>query len=106
MEISNIQGLNAYTAKNSATSPVDNTMLQNQNREAAQTNLNQENIQAVQQAFEVNITREARDLMAAKGETPAQATPREQNPAQGQNLTPTQNSAQEQKIMQVVNIVA
>ncbi len=118
MEINNIQEFNAYTAKDSATLPADNTTLQNRNRKAAQTDINQENIQAAQQAFEVNITREARDLMAAEAETPAQEIPLEQNPlqkqnptqaqnpGQDQNVTPTQNQDQEQKTMQVVNIVA
>ena len=112
MDISNVQGFNAYTANKPATPPVDNALLQNQNREAAQTDLTQENIQAAQQAFEVDITREARDLMAAEGEASAQTTPQEQNPmqvqnpAQDPNLTPAQRLAQEEKTRQAVDIVA
>jgi hypothetical protein len=116
MDISNIQGFSAYTANKSATPPVDNTLAQNQNKDAAQTTLNQESAQAAQQAFEVNITPEARDLMAATEEPPAQAAPQAQNtaqsppqdqsPGQVQNPSPDQNQLQTQNNTGLVNIMA
>jgi hypothetical protein len=94
MDINSIQGANAYAN----TRPVaESNVVQEQNQEAAQTDLNQESTRAVQEAFEVNITQEARE--AAAGETeetqlpePAQAAAAEQTPAQQPS--------------QIVNIVA
>ncbi len=98
MDINSIQGANAYA--NSTPRPVvESNVVQEQNQEAAQADLNQASTRAVQEAFEVNITEEAREQQAAAGGTeetqrpePAQATQADQGPAQQPS--------------QIVNIVA
>ena len=62
MDINNIQGFNQRTSQ----VPIDNTQLRNQNREAAETDLTQENTRTAQKAFEVNITSQAQDRLAAQ----------------------------------------
>ncbi len=98
MDINNINGSNAYTANKSATPPVDNSLLENQNREAAKADLNQETSRAAQQAFEVNITQEAQDLLAA--EAPPTQAASDKEPEQDQSPAATQEARQ------IVNIVA
>ncbi len=100
MDISNINGSNAYTENKSATPPVDNSLLENQNREAAKADLNQETSRAAQQAFEVNITQEAQDLLAAEATPPAAQAASDKKPE------PDQSPAATQEARQIVNIVA
>ena len=100
MDINNINGSNAYAATKSATPPIDNSLLENQNREAAEADLNQETSRAAQQAFKVDITQEAQDLAAEATPPPAQATGAEKAPE------PDQSPAATQEARQIVNIVA
>ncbi len=99
MDISNINGSNAYTANKSATPPVDNSLLENQNREAAKADLNQETSRAAQQAFEVNITQEAQDRLAAEATPPPAQAATDKAPE-------PQSPAATQEARQIVNIVA
>jgi hypothetical protein len=96
MEINSSQAATAYTTAPSATPAVDSTKLKDQNAEAVKTDLNTENTNTAQKPFEVNITREARELQAAENteETPPPEPQTEQAPATAQ-----QNS-------QILNIVA
>ena len=61
MNISNINTSNAYTINESVKPPVDNTLLKNQNQTPPEANLNQETSR--QQAFKVDITQEARQIV-------------------------------------------
>ena len=100
MEMNNMQGVNAYTNPPGTTPPVDNTQLQDQNRAASRSDLNTENTNAAQQAFEVSITRDAQKLAAEAAEESAQTqttTPEDQA---------AQNIVQAQGKSQIVNIVA
>ncbi|MCG8632531.1 MAG: hypothetical protein MI863_01820 [Desulfobacterales bacterium] len=97
MEINNIHGANPYA---NARPAAESNLVQEQNQEAAQADLNQESTRAVQEAFEVNITQEAREQQAAASEEaeetqlpePVQAAAAEQEPARQPS--------------QIVNIVA
>ncbi len=100
MNISNINGSDAYTANKSATPLVDNSLLENQNREAAKTDPNQKTSRAAQQAFEVNITQEAQNLLTAK------TTPPPAQAAADKNTEQDQSPAATQEARQIVNIVA
>ncbi len=100
MDISNINGSNAYTANKSTTPPVDNSLLENQNREAAKADLNQETSRTAQQAFEVNITQEAQDKLAAEATPPPAQAASDKEPEPDQSPTTTQEARQ------IVNIVA
>ncbi len=98
MDINSIQGANAYA---SSTRPVaESNLVQDQNREAAQADLNQESTRAVQEAFEVSITPEAREQQAAASEETEEALLPE--PAQAA----TESQAPAQQPSQIVNIVA
>jgi len=102
MNINSIQGANAYTA----TQPIkENSLVQNQNREAAQTDLNLENNRVIQEAFEVNITHEARAAADAESSTEA---PQSRPAAPPQSTEPAQNLAQgnRQPTSPIVDIVA
>lgn len=104
MDINSLQGSNAYTA----TRPLTETpQVQDQNSQAAETNLNQEKTQAIQEAFKVNITQEART--AAQEGTSVQATqalPAEP-PLPTEPPPPTdQAPGNQQPINQIVDIVA
>ncbi len=103
MDISNIQGASAYTANKQAG---ENTQVQSQ--ESAQTDTTTPESQgAAQKAFEVTITQEARNQMAAETQVaaetpkvePLQATPPPQDSSSGQQ-------AAHQAPSQIVNIVA
>ncbi len=96
MDINSIQGANAYAA----TRPVaESNVVQEQNQEAAQTDLNQESTRAVQEAFEVNITQEAREQQAAASEETEETRP-ERAQVAAESQTPAQQPSQ------IVNIVA
>jgi hypothetical protein len=100
MEINGINGANAYAANSQVT---DNTSrLENQNQEAARSDLRQQDVQAARQAFEVNISREAQQL-AAENQAPPE--PAQAQPAE-QTARPDQAAVQQQQAAQVVNIVA
>ncbi len=101
MEITNSQGSAAYANAPGTTPPVDNTLLQDQNRKASQADLNTDSTAAAQKAFEVNISPEARNRLSVQGtEEPAQtqaAAPEDQT---------NQTIAQAHEQSQIVNIVA
>ncbi len=103
MDISNIQGANAYTANRQAG---ENTQVQSQ--DPAQTDTTAPESQgAAQKAFEVTITQEARNQLAEETQLtpeppkfhPLQEAPTPQEPSSGQQ-------AAHQAPSQIVNIVA
>lgn len=105
MDINSVQGLSAYTN----TKPLaEGSLVQNQNQEAAQTNLNQESARAAQEAFEVNLSREGLAQQAAAAEEPSAP---EQPPAETDEAPlpePVQAAADnsDRQPSQIVNIVA
>ncbi len=102
MDISNINASNAYTTNELAKPPVDNTLLKNQDQATPETNLNQDTVR--QQAFEVTITREAQDRLAAEATQPYIKTPA--NNGSGDASGQSQSPAAAQEARQIVNIVA
>jgi hypothetical protein len=101
MDISNINASTAYTANESAKSPVDNTQLKTQETKPPETDPSQETMR--QQAFEVNITQEAQDRLAAEAAQSAMETPMPDKTS-GDGSDQSQSTAQEAR--QIVNIVA
>ncbi len=102
MEINSLQGAAAYNNASSVTSPVNNTHLQDQNIEASKTDLDTQSARAAQEAFQVTLTQEARNLQSeatAQQETTPQAEPQE--PAQAEPP-----EAQSNDTSPIVNIVA
>jgi hypothetical protein len=70
MNITGIQGMNAYTAN---AQMADTASVQNNNKEATATPpINKESSQALQEAFQVEITPQALTLQAQKKQDPAQ----------------------------------
>nr|WP_319394923.1 hypothetical protein [uncultured Desulfobacter sp.] len=70
MNITGIQGLNAYTAN---AQMADTAPVQNNNKEAtAATDINKENAQTLQEAFQVEITPQALTLQSQKQQDLAQ----------------------------------
>ncbi len=102
MDINTIQGSNAYSAPKSTPVPVDDTLLRNQNREAARADLSQESTRAIQEAFDVRITQEARDRQAAEktSQTPLQA----EGPERG--TRPDPGTLQASNARQIIDFVA
>jgi len=97
MEINNLQGAKAYTNTPGTTPPV-----RNQNSEASITDLNLENTNTAQQAFQVNITQEAQDKLADQ-ETRNILAKTQTTTSEDQadnNITPAHEKSQ------IVNIVA
>ncbi len=112
MEINSINGINAYTA-NSLDS--EKSQVADQNKASAQSDVTQQEAKAAQQAFEVNISREAQVLsdssntMASpQGQTdqqaPVQASSRAEEAIEASDSG--QGEAARQKASQIVNIVA
>ncbi|MCD4722643.1 MAG: hypothetical protein K8S13_22715 [Desulfobacula sp.] len=97
MEINSLQGANAYTNLPNAATPLDNSALRDQNLEASGTKLDAESTNAAQKAFEVTITPEAQDKLAAE-------------PAETQATTPEnqtrQNIVSAHETNRIVNIIA
>lgn len=109
MPIGNIQGYNPYTTQN--TTQTDPSTLGSQNREAARTELNEESTRVVQQAFEVEITTEARERQAAEEvvaveteETTAETVEETPPPPAPEAPQAPQQAAPEAS--QIINIVA
>ncbi|MBA3009329.1 MAG: hypothetical protein KKF12_08430 [Proteobacteria bacterium] len=98
MDISTIQGSNAYTANQQTPQPVEDTLSKRQNWEAA--DLNQDKPRSSQQAFEVTITQEAQDRLAA--EKVAISAAQTADPVRG----PSPASGSARDASQIVNIVA
>ena len=97
MEMNNMQGINAYTNPPATTPQVDNTQLRDPNRAASNSDLNMENTNAAQKAFEVSITEDAKRLAAQASEKSTQTTTPEDQAAQ--NIVPAQVKSQ---IMDIV----
>nr|WP_320014530.1 hypothetical protein [uncultured Desulfobacter sp.] len=93
MNINNIQGMNAYTAN---VLMADTVSVQNNNKEATGVEPNEESIQPVQEAFQVDITQEALALQAKNTEDLAnedqeqQLTQQSQQPQSFQGLPGSQ----------------
>ena len=103
MDINNINASTAYTTHESVKPSVDSTLLKDQNQETQNSDINPGT--ARQQAFEVNITQEAQDLLAAEATQPAIKTPLSDNTSNdgsGQSQSP----AAAQEARKIVNIVA
>ncbi|MFH2093557.1 MAG: hypothetical protein ABIJ31_14450 [Pseudomonadota bacterium] len=109
MEINNLQGAAAYTNTSSASLPVNNTNVQDQNIQASRTELDTQNARAVQEAFKVSFSQEAQNLQteaATKQESAAQAKRQEQARMQ---TAVTQNGntiVSASQASQIINIVA
>ncbi len=109
MEINSSQAANAYTTAPNTTPAVDNANLKVQSTEPVQTDLNTENENTAQKPFEVNITQEARDRLAAEAtqeqvEVQTDALAEEQIPQPEPRTEEAPATAQETS--QIVNIVA
>jgi hypothetical protein len=103
MDISNINAANAYTTNESVKPPVDSTLLKGQDPKIPEADLNQKTER--QPAFEVDITREAQDRLAAQTTQPSMGTPisdKDSDDASGRSQSP----ATAQEARQIVNIVA
>jgi len=100
MEMNNMQVGNAYTNPPATTPQVDNTQLRDSNRAASKSDLNMENTNAAQKAFEVSITEDAQRLAAQAAEKSAQTQTTTPEDQAAQNIVPAQVKSQ------MVNIVA
>lgn len=99
MNINSLNGVNAYSNIPASTPPVDNSQLQEQNREASRSELDYQ--ARTKQAFEVSITEEARQRLAAQNaENSRQARSEEIDSKDRNTIVPSQNASQ------IVNIVA
>jgi hypothetical protein len=96
MDINSLKGISAY-----ATPPVDQTLVQNQGREASRTELAKENTADAQKAFEVNISEKAQEKMAFEANQEKLKTQSAPSVDQGQ-----QNVAKAYEASRIVNIVA
>ena len=101
MDINSLQGATAYTNVPNTTPQVDKTVLPSQKPEASTADPNTENTTNGLNAFEVNITQEAQDRLAAetnKDQTNIQTT----IPGDQDNL----NTKPAHETNRIVNIVA
>lgn len=101
MDINSLQGATAYTNVPNTTPQVDKTVLPSQNPETSTADLNTENATNGQNAFEVNITQEAQDRLAA--ETSEDQTNIQTTTPDDQN---NQNPKPAHETNRIVNIVA
>lgn len=117
MDINSLQGSAAYAKISGSTPPVDNTASRNQNIEAANSTLDAQITARAQQAFEVNITEEARERLARENQEPVRETetlPETEDTsvqAAPASLPPAEDNTQQeppvqQPVSQIVNIVA
>lgn len=97
MNITNINGANAYANAPQLTPPVDNTQLKEQNIQASRSDL--ETQDTATGAFELSITQEARDRAATEN-TDQQNTTQTPPEDTAQTVVPAQDASQ------IVNIVA
>ena len=100
MDINSLNGSTAYTNIPNGSPPVDNTRLPEQNAEASSINRNTETSQGTPKAFEVTLSPEARDRLAAEAATAPTSTPQ---PLDNQI---NQNMESAVKASRIVNIVA
>ena len=113
MDINSVQGSAAYANTLNTTPPVESAQTREQNIEASQTRLDEQANRAAQQAFEVNITQEARNRLAQETEET-----RVENPEPNRETTdrapapepvrepPAQTTPPAQETTPLVNIVA
>lgn len=116
MAINSIQGPAAYANTLNTTPPVENTQLRGQNTQDTPAPAGEQSQGPAQNAFEVNITQEARDLLAGQNQQatapvtlaaegtpePASPPPPPEPPAE----PPPEASASPQDTTPVVDIVA
>ncbi|WP_300459241.1 hypothetical protein [Desulfobacula sp.] len=100
MDINSLNGSTTYTNIPNGTPPVDNTRLPEQNAEASSIDLNTDTSPGVPKAFEVTLSREALDRLAAEPATTPTSTPQPLDNPINQNMEPAV------KASQIVNIVA
>ena len=98
--MNNMQGVNAYTNTPATTPQVNNTKLRDQERVAYRSDLNMENTNAAQKAFEVSITEDAQRLAAQAAEKSVQTQTTTPEDQAAQNIVPAQVKSQ------IMNIVA
>jgi len=99
MNINGISKGNPYTNLQQTTPlPQNEELIAQQNKEAAQTDLDQQSVNLAKEAFQVNITQEARGILAAEetDHEPRDTTANEQPPPQDKS----------QEAARVVNIIA
>jgi len=107
MDISSINGSNAYTANNS-TQIAGNASLENKKTPPPEEALKPETSPSPGQAFQVNITQEAQDMLAAEATPPpVQTTPSGNDSGNDSgNGSQSQRPDAAQQARQIVNIVA
>lgn len=103
MEISNINGSNAYTA-NSSTQTTGSVLLENKRTQVPEETLKRETPPSSQQAFQVNITQKAQEMMAAETTPPPAQTTRSDNDSDDRSQNQRPDAAQQAR--QIINIVA
>lgn len=101
MDINSIQGANQYQNPPSA-APLDTNALRSQNTEASTKAVDEKNAESARQAFNVNISAEGRQQLAAAQEPPAEP-PMPENSESG---APGGNMTQGSEASRLVNIVA
>ncbi len=100
MEINSSNGINAYANVPHTTPSTDNSQLRQENTEASRSDIDPQS--SATQAFEVSITQEAQDRLAAEN---TQETEQAQAAAQPEDNT-NEPAAPAQNTSPVVNIVA
>ena len=100
MDINSLNGSMAYTNIPNASPPVDNTLVQEQNTEASSIDRNTETSPGASKAFEVTLSREARDRQAAEPASTPTSTPQPLDNQTNQNMEPAV------KASRIMNIVA
>ncbi len=103
MDISSINGSNAYTA-NSSTQTAGNASLENKKTPPPEEALKRETSPTPDQAFQVNITQEAQDMLAAQATPPPVKTTPSDNDSGNGSQSQLPDAAQQAR--QIVNIVA
>ena len=113
MEINRTNGINAYTAN--TTQDPQRSQVASQNQASARSDVTPQEARSAQQAFEVNLSQEARQLTAdsvsqteqppGQQENQASQPPQETPQANGPS-GPGQGEAARQQASQIVNIVA
>lgn len=103
MEINSVQGINAYNIRpqEGNTAP-----LEEQNRSAARSDLTSQEVQQAREAFEVNISQEARRLTRETQPPQADQPPAEPPEGPAQTASRPDQAAAQQQASQIVNIVA
>ena len=106
MEINSLQGATAYINAAASAPPADTTRVQDQNIQAANTELDTRETSAVRDAFNVTLSREAQNLQDENTvEQEAPAEPLETAPAP-EPETENEQAASTYEASQIVNIVA